>query len=60
MGKHKTLPDDFLDHLCEDYGLETLLEMNDIEPTMVLKLLITEGYIDLEDLYLELDSDDDE
>ena len=59
MGKHNVLPEDFLDHLCEDYGLDTLLEMNDLEPTMVLKLLITEGLIDLESLYLEFPFDDD-
>lgn len=60
MGRHKVLPKDFIEHLCEDYGLEELLLLNDIEPTTVLELLISEGLIDFENLCLELESDDDE
>lgn len=52
---NKILPD--LSHLVEDYGLETLLEMNDIEPQTVLELLINQGMIDLEDLYVEIEDD---
>lgn len=58
MVNRKILPEDFLDHLIEDYGLECLLEMNDIEPHTVVELLIKEGLIDLEDLYLEWEDDD--
>lgn len=47
---------DLLDHLIEDYGLETVLEQNDIEQRTVLELLIDKGMIDL-DLYLYTDMD---
>jgi hypothetical protein len=40
---------DLLEHLLEDYGLETLLEQNDIEQRTVLEILIDKGLIDLED-----------
>lgn len=50
---------DILEHLIEDYGLETLLEQNDIEPRTVLELLINKGLIDLED-YTFGDIDDDD
>lgn len=50
----KILPELFLEKLLEDYSLETILEMNDIENHIVLQLLMTEGLIDLEDLYLDM------
>ena len=50
----KVLPEMFLEKLLEDYSLETILEMNDIESYVVLELLIREGLIDLEDLYLDM------
>ena len=50
----KVLPEEFLEKLLDDYSLETILEMNDLEGYTVLKLLITEGLIDLEDLYLDM------
>jgi len=57
----KVLPEDFLENLLEDYSLETILEMNDIEPYTVLELLLREGLVSLEDLYLDMgDSYDDE
>ncbi len=55
-----TLPRDFLDHLCEDYGLEKILELHDIEPQFVLELLVDEGVLDLEDLYLNMEMADDD
>ena len=59
MGKHKRLAEDFLEHLLEDIGLETLLELNDVEPVAVLELLIEHGWIDLDDLRWELNDDDE-
>jgi hypothetical protein len=56
----KVLPELFLEKLLEDYSLETILEMNDIEPHTILELLITEGLIDLEDLYLDMGADYDD
>ncbi len=55
-----TLPKDFLDHLCEDYGLEKILELHDIEEQFVLELLINEGILDIADLYFNLEMADDD
>lgn len=44
---------DLLEHLIEDYGLETILEQNDIEHRTVLEILINKGLIDLEDYTFE-------
>jgi hypothetical protein len=59
MGRHKVIPTDLLENLCEDYGLEELLMLNDIEPRTVLELLISEGLLDIESLCVELETDDD-
>lgn len=58
MVKHKHLAEDFLEHLLEDIGLETLLELNDVEPVAVLELLIEHGWIDLDNLSWETEDDD--
>lgn len=55
-----TLPKDFLDHLCEDYGLEKILELHDIEEQFVLELLINEGVLDVADLYFDMEMADDD
>jgi len=55
-----TLPKDFLDHLCEDYGLERILELHDIEEQFVLELLISEGILDVADLYFDMEMADDD
>jgi hypothetical protein len=60
MGRHKVIPNDLLEHIYEDYGLEELLLLNDIEPRTVLELLISEGLLDIESLCVELETDDDE
>lgn len=60
MGNVKILPEEFLDRLIEDYGLEELLFMNDVEPRTVLVLLIEEGLIDIESLYLDMELPDDD
>lgn len=60
MGNVKVLPEEFLDRLIEDYGLEELLFMNDIEPRTALVLLVEEGLIDLESLYLDMELPDDD
>lgn len=58
MGRHKTVSEEALEHLVEDYGLEQLLIDNDIEPQVVVELLIREGLIDLEDFSWESEDDD--
>lgn len=58
MGKHKTVSEEALEHLVEDYGLEQLLVDNDIEPQVVVELLIREGLIDLEEFSWETEDDD--
>lgn len=58
MGRNKVLSEEALDHLCEDYGLEQILEMNDIEPQVVIQLLINEGLINLDDFSVETEDDD--
>lgn len=60
MGNVKVLPEEFLDRLIEDYGLEELLFMNDVEPRTALVLLIEEGLIDIESLYLDMELPDDD
>jgi hypothetical protein len=40
--------------LVENYGLDILLEQNDISPYLVVKHLVEEGLIDLDD-YFNLD-----
>lgn len=35
--------------LANNYGIETLLEINEIEHTYVVELLVDEGLIDLEE-----------
>lgn len=59
MGKHKTVSEEALEHLVEDYGLEQLLIDNDIEPQVVVELLIREGLIDLEEFSWETEDDDE-
>lgn len=58
MGKHKTVSEEAIEHLIEDYGLEQLLVDNDIEPQVVVELLIREGLIDLEEFSWETEDDD--
>ncbi len=50
----KSIPRDFLENLCEDYGLEKILELHDIEQQFVLEFLINEGVLDIADLYFDL------
>ena len=58
MGRHKTVSEEALEHLVEDYGLEQLLIDNDIEPQVVVELLMREGLIDLEEFSWETEDDD--
>ncbi len=58
MGRNKTVSEEALEHLVEDYGLEQLLIDNDIEPQVVVELLIREGLIDLEEFSWETEDDD--
>lgn len=59
MGRHKTVSEEALEHLVEDYGLEQLLIDNDIEPQLVIELLVREGLIDLEEFSWEMEDDDE-
>lgn len=58
MAKHKRVSEEALEHLVEDYGLEQLLIDNDIEPQVVVELLIREGLIDLEEFSWETEDED--
>lgn len=58
MGKHKTVSEEAIEHLVEDVGLDYLLEVNDIEPQLVIELLIREGLIDLEEYSWETEDED--
>jgi len=58
MGRNKIVSEEALEHLVEDYGLEQLLIDNDIEPQVVVELLIREGLIDLEEFSWETEDDD--
>ena len=58
MGRNKTVSEEALEHLVEDYGLEQLLIDNDIEPPVVVELLIREGLIDLEEFSWETEDED--
>jgi len=47
--------------LADDYGLETILEQNDVEAWQVLELLYQRGLLDVDDyIYTEVDVDDEE
>jgi hypothetical protein len=48
-----------LEHMLEVYGLERILEQNDIEELTVLELLVVRGLIDVED-YIYTDVKDEE
>jgi hypothetical protein len=58
MGRHKTISEEALEHFVEDYGLDYILESNDIEPQVVVQLLIREGLIDLENFSWEIEDED--
>ena len=58
MTKRIILSQEAIENLCEDYGLEQLLIDNDIEPQVVVELLIREGLIDLEEFSWETEDDD--
>lgn len=58
MGRNKTVSEEAIEHLVEDVGLEYLLETNDIEPQVVVELLIREGLIDLEEFSWETEDED--
>ena len=60
MERNKRIPLDFLENLCEDYGLDKLLAMNDIEPITVINLLIEEGLLNEHELYADLGETEDD
>ncbi len=50
--------EDKVEILIRDFGLETILEQNDITPEQVLEVFITSGFIDLDD-YFYVDTDEE-
>ena len=46
--------------LEEDYGLERLLEQNDIEPWQVVEMLHQRGLLDLDDYWFSVVDTDEE
>jgi len=53
--------DDVYTQLVEDFGLDVILEQNDIEPWQIVKLLHMQGLLDLGDYFydeLELGDED--
>ena len=49
--------DEQLEMIVESYGIDLLLELNDINPVYVLKWLVEEGLIDLDD-YIEQEEEE--
>ena len=47
-----------LELLVTCYDIDDLLDQNDIDPKLVIRWLIDEGYIDLEDYFISEDSDE--
>lgn len=54
----KIVSQEALEHFVEDYGLEYILEANDITPQMVIQILLNEGLLDLDNLSWETEDDD--
>ena len=55
------LINDILAQLAEDYGLEVILQQNDIEDWQVLELLYQRGLLDVDDyIYSEVDVSDED
>lgn len=42
---------DKIDILADSYPLESLLEQNDVEERVVVKWLVDEGFVDLDDYF---------
>ena len=52
---------DIFFNLAEDYGLDVILEQNDIEPWQVIELLYNRGLLDVEDYWFkELEVSDED
>lgn len=55
------MTNDVFAQLAEDYGLDVILEQNDIEPWQVLQLLWNRGLLDIEDYwYREINIEDED
>ena len=39
--------------LAEEYGLDLILQQNDLEPWQVIRILYDAGHLDLEDYFFE-------
>jgi len=53
--------DDIFEQLAKDFGLTRILEQNDLEEWVVLKILFTGGYLDLDDyMFTEMDVSDED
>jgi hypothetical protein len=52
---------DIYEQLAEDFGLDLILQQNDIEPWEVLKVLHLSGLVDLDDYWFtELEIEDED
>jgi len=47
------MDEDVIEKLVEDYGLSNILVQNDVSEQTVLKLLVAEGLVNLEDYIFE-------
>lgn len=57
----KSFLNDMFVQLADDYGLETILEQNDLEEWQIIELLYQRGLLDLDDYtYTELELDDED
>lgn len=52
MANYKANVDDCIDHIFENYTLEEILEMNDLDEKYTLYLLYTAGHIKEPEAYL--------
>ena len=50
--------EDKLEALLQNYGLEYLLDRSEINPLVIVRFLVEEGWIDLED-YFNLDAEEE-
>lgn len=56
--EEKDVDDDIIDTVAVDYGLDVILEQNDIKPGYVLRWLVAEGLVDMDDYVGEGIADD--
>ena len=50
--------EDKLEALLQNYGMDTLIEQSEINPLVIVRSLVEEGWIDLEE-YFNLDAEEE-